>query len=395
MLPSDHASPLVCNFERLPPRHETPQERSFGWLAQAHAMAMTADRGGSAGDVGEARERMREMIDRYGCKPDRIARRSHEVSDWAHTRWDDMDIYPLRRAPFGVGARERMLYFERSAGGLFERAYGPGVEPPGDLVHVTCTGYVSPSPAQQLVARRGWGEITRVTHAYHMGCYAAFPALRLAHGLLAAGGAPGRADERVDIVHTELCSLHLDLTMHTPEQIIIQTLFADGAIRYSVRRDHEGRGGGLRVLAAREAIVADSAEAMRWVCSDFGMQMRLARDVAARIAPALVRFLYELFAAAHLDFAREKRGAVFAVHPGGPKIVDQVRDALELDEAQVAASRRVLLDHGNMSSATLPHVWMRLTRGPDSAPDGALVVSLGFGPGLTVCGAVFRRAGGD
>jgi predicted naringenin-chalcone synthase len=81
---------------------------------------------------------------------------------------------------------------------------------------------------------------------------------------------------------------------------------------------------------------------------------------------------------------------VFAVHPGGPRIIDRVRERLELTQAQVQASRDVLFAFGNMSSATLPHVWMQLANDP-CVSSGTLIVSLAFGPGLTMCGAMFRK----
>ena len=83
-------------------------------------------------------------------------------------------------------------------------------------------------------------------------------------------------------------------------------------------------------------------------------------------------------------------GALYAVHPGGPKVLDRVRAALRLDEAQIAGSRALLRRRGNMSSATLPHIWMDLVRDPTIVP-GTLVVSLAFGPGLTVSAAVMQK----
>ena len=47
---------------------------------------------------------------------------------------------------------------------------------------------------------------------------------------------------------------------------------------------------------------------------------------------------------------------------GGPKILDRVRDVLAIDETQIAHSRQVLRERGNMSSATVPHVWMEIAR---------------------------------
>ena len=86
---------------------------------------------------------------------------------------------------------------------------------------------MAPSPVQQLVAARHWGKTTEVLHAYHMGCYAAHPALRIAAGQLMAQPADLRA---VDIVHTELCSLHLDLARVDPAQKIriVEALQAHG-----------------------------------------------------------------------------------------------------------------------------------------------------------------------
>ena len=67
------------------------------------------------------------------------------------------------------------------------------------------------------------------------------------------------------------------------------------------------------------------------------------------------------------------------MHPGGPKIIDGVRDVLELADAQVRTSRDVLRAYGNMSSATLPHIWMRMLADP-RIPAGTQIPSYAFGP---------------
>jgi predicted naringenin-chalcone synthase len=62
-----------------------------------------------------------------------------------------------------------------------------------------------------------------------------------------------------------------------------------------------------------------------------------------------------------------------------------------LRPTQVAASRAVLKACGNMSSATLPHVWAGILADP-AVPSGTLITSLAFGPGLTIYGAMLRKA---
>jgi predicted naringenin-chalcone synthase len=242
------------------------------------------------------------------------------------------------------------------------------------------------------VARRGWGAQTTVTHAYHMGCYAALPALRMATGfalLRAANAGASLGEARVDIAHTELCSLHMNPLRHEPEQLVIQSLFADGCICYSVSSKVGSVDGALAVLSQAEWIVPDSAGSMAWFCSDFGMEMVLARDVPDKISASLAPFVKSLLTQAGAAEGELER-AVFALHPGGPKIVDQIAATLGLTESQIAFSRAVLREHGNMSSATLPHVWQAIAQSP-RVPNDQFVVSLAFGPGLTLSGAVLRK----
>jgi predicted naringenin-chalcone synthase len=383
--------PSLSGFSSRRPAYESEQRASLDWIAEAHA-ASAATRDGLTESARVAlRDRVRKVIDRCACGPEHIHRRGHVLAEIGSTAWDQATLYDLGRHPRGRGSGDRSRMFAEIAGAYLETEYAADTAPPRDLIHVTCTGYVSPSAAQRMVARKGWGERTRVTHAYHMGCYAAFPAIRLAAGALrtpsplSAAGTPAR----VDVVHTELCSLHFDPGTLSIEQLVVQSLFADGFIRYAVTDAPQGPS--LRVLALAEAILPDSAEAMGWVMSDFGMQMILDRNVPEHIGRALRGFILELYGRAGLDAGVHLRQSVAAVHPGGPRIIDRVREVLELDEGQVRISREILRDFGNMSSATLPHIWMRVLDDA-TVPAGTLVLSLAFGPGLTVCGGLFRKA---
>jgi predicted naringenin-chalcone synthase len=199
---------------------------------------------------------------------------------------------------------------------------------------------------------------------------------------------PSNDEARVDIVHTELCSLHLDPSNHSAEQCVVQSLFADGFIRYSLIDSSQAVG--LELLSASENILPDSAGAMGWVVGDHGMQMTLTREVPERIAAVLRPFVIDLFAKAGLRAELELSRCVAAIHPGGPKIIEQARQVLELEQRQVQTSCDVLREFGNMSSATLPHVWQRICDDPAVKP-GVLVLSLAFGPGLSICGALLRK----
>ena len=386
----------LTDFRPLKPAHFTEQGPGLEWLADAHAEAERHLAGpGEAGVAAAAAfdTRIHKVMKRVACGPERIARRGHELAEFLHRDWSEMKVYGLGpTSPHGAGTAARMEVFETLVNRIFDRAYSGDDTAPDHLVHVTCTGYVSPSGAQSLVAKRGWAEQTRVTHAYHMGCYAALPAVRQAMGQAHVLLADGQTQARVDLVHTELCTLHLDPGDHSPEQLVVQSLFADGSIRYTLRgaADESGiRGDRLRVLTVDDVIAPGTSESMTWRVGDHGMRMTLSREVPGQVGQAIHAFAARLASRVGTTLDDLRARAIFAVHPGGPKIIDQVADQLRLREDQVAHSRAVLLARGNMSSATLPHVWSDLLD-DRAVAGGQLVVTLAFGPGLTLAGGVFR-----
>jgi predicted naringenin-chalcone synthase len=376
---------LLHDFQSQRPKHHAEQGDILEWIAAAHARAeLTLQRPATDEEREILTRKLRKLVLRFGCSTDRIGTRNAYLDDFTHTDWDRMRIFRLNEFPHGLPAAERSRFYGEICGQAFDQFYGEETEPPSAIIHVTCTGYVSPSGAQRMVAQHGWGESTEVIHAYHMGCYASLPAIRLAAGLVATG------KSRVDIVHTELCTLHMDPCQHLPEQLVVQTLFADGVIRYCASRPGSPAAGpGLELVATREEIVPDTEADMSWMASDFGMQMTLSRKVPDHIRARLGGFLDRLGASADLTSAQLVEQALFAIHPGGPRIIDEIAEHLGLGPAQVQASNTILRNYGNMSSATLPHVWKSILDDETVRP-GTLIVSLAFGPGLTISGGLFR-----
>jgi alkylresorcinol/alkylpyrone synthase len=77
----------------------------------------------------------------------------------------------------------------------------------------------------------------------------------------------------------------------------------------------------------------------------------------------------------------------WAVHPGGPRILDRVGQAVDFDAGDLATCRAVLADHGNCSSATILMILEQRRARP--MVSGANVVGIGFGPGLTAAAMLF------
>jgi predicted naringenin-chalcone synthase len=379
---------LLRGFRVLLPRYHRPQEEGFAWLAAAHARS-DATASGRENAFEESCLRMERLVRRFGCSARHIGWRRSELGDFMHTDWHRMLIFNLYERPEGQSLGCRNRFFAEIANRTLERFFAGEHDPPSELLHVTCTGYASPSPIQRLIELKQWHSHTRATQIYHMGCYAAIPALRVAAGLLQT--AQNGARPRAEIVHTELCTLHFDPRDHSPEQLVVQSLFADGHVRYAMTPDHSpGDDAALRILSAHEESVPGSLDDMTWVLSESGFRMTLSPDVPAKIAAALPGFLTRLFAGAGENYETLRDRSIFAIHPGGPKIIDSIQELLCLSDAQIAFSRSVLYEHGNMSSATLPHIWARVNTDPAVRSDTP-IVSLAFGPGLTIAGALFKK----
>ncbi len=374
-------------FKVIDPKNKVAQEALLQWTVAAHQVAETYQSDIATAKLGP--ETIQTLFKRFGVKAALIGQRFTECDDIVSTEFKTNPIYQVNaKQPHGADIHTRANFFSDRAFSVFKKIYdgNQAQQKPDHLIHVTCTGYISPSAAQRIVTEKFWDKTTAITHAYHMGCYAALPAVRLAKSLV-RDECETNENFTTDIVHTEMCSLHMNPSAQTPEQMVVQTLFADGHIKYSASAEKSQDGKNLKVIVLLEKVVPDSQHDMSWIPTSWGLQMNLSRDVPDKIKSQLKLFSNELFIKAGLDVPSALK-SVFAIHPGGPKIIDSVQQCLELADHQISESRDILFQRGNMSSATLPHVWDKILE--QNYPVGTKVISFAFGPGLTLFGSVFE-----
>ncbi|MBS2026512.1 MAG: type III polyketide synthase [Deltaproteobacteria bacterium] len=339
---------------------------------------------------------VRKQVQRYGVSPEIIAQRQATVLPaFEPGKVPEHALHgifgSLREKPAGPGLDVRLARYRELVDAYLAAHYPASLAPPDDLIHVSTTGYLLPSPVQRAVAARGWSTV--VTHSYHMGCYGAFPAVRTAVGLLAAGQLGDPPKTRVDLVHAEAASLHLDPTLATPGNLVTSTLFGDGFITYSALTEAHARANGvhgLRVVAMHESLIPDSAEDMKLTPGPHQFDMHLSLRVPIKIRDGILPFVRELCRKGGRDFDAEREQFTFAIHAGGTKILQVAAEALGVDLARMEHGTRVLREHGNMASATVPYIWNDVVNDARIAP-GTPVISASFGPGLTVTGALLEK----
>jgi alkylresorcinol/alkylpyrone synthase len=247
----------------------------------------------------------------------------------------------------------------------------------GLLSVVTCTGYGTPGVDILLARELGLSDRTQRLHVGHMGCYAAVP------GLAAVADATAARDKVAIMLCLELTSLHLQPRTRDLEQIVAHALFSDAAVATAIVPDAPQ---GFEVVDVVARTDVAHAQKMRWDVTDKGFRMALSPRVPKVLEKHVAGVVEELLAPRGLTPA-DVRG--WAVHPGGPRIIDVVCEQLGLDEEELEETAAVLREHGNCSSATVLMVLDRIRRRRDLA-DGDPVIFMAFGPGLTLYAALLR-----
>jgi predicted naringenin-chalcone synthase len=272
---------------------------------------------------------------------------------------------------------ERMRFYNAFAPSLGREAMtaalaSTGLEPAGigQLTVVSCTGYTAPGLDVQLAASLGLADDAQRLLVGHMGCYAALPAMATVADYVNAHRRPAV------LLCVELTSLHIQQFTMDAGQIVSHALFGDAATALVVRPDE----GGLEIVATSAVTDPSTADHMTWTVTDHGFRMTLSPQVP-EVLGKHVRHAVERLLTRHGLTIPEVRG--WAVHPGGPRILDTVEHELGLPPEALEPSRHVLREHGNCSSATVLMVLDRLRRTTTSRPGDALV-AMAFGPGLTL-----------
>jgi predicted naringenin-chalcone synthase len=233
-----------------------------------------------------------------------------------------------------------------------------------DIVFISCTGMQAPGVEIDLINHFGLSTNIRRYNVNFMGCYAALTGLRMTKDICTT---PNRT---VLLVSVELCTLHFQHSF-IDDYLLSNSIFADGAASVLVSSDDKNAK--LKLIDFESRLIPHSKEEMSWKISPSGFLMTLSSDVPNSIKASLNK---------NLLFGRDPQTTGWAIHPGGKQIVDGIKSTLDLNEREVSASRKVLLENGNMSSATILFVLKEmLTNRPSAKKE---FIACAFGPGLTL-----------
>ncbi|WP_078592565.1 type III polyketide synthase [Evansella clarkii] len=211
-------------------------------------------------------------------------------------------------------------------------------------------------------------------------------------GLGCAGGGAGlsRAYEyclaypsaKVLVLCIELCSITFQRNDTRKSNLVGTSLFADGvacallAGDEVVKEEQLHKGPVPFITGTQSTLMPDSEDVMGWDINNEGMQVIFSRDIPSIIQdwlkPNVEKFL-------------EKQGVNFSdithfvAHPGGKKVLEAYEKALGYTSEKTDISRKVLKNHGNMSSPTVLYVLKEFMDGEIQTGDNGLMAALGPG----------------
>jgi predicted naringenin-chalcone synthase len=257
---------------------------------------------------------------------------------------------------------------------------------PGDITHVvtTCTsGWAEPGISAALIHGLGLSLDTQKQELNFNGCFCGATCLRVARDIVRAGDA-----RAVLVVAVETSSIQYDPIATDISSLVACSLFGDGAAAFILAPEGE-----WIYKATGASLVPDSLGMLKMspdLETDRSVyRMFLHREIGPRLAA----------------YFRDERGAellaevlgrcdgqppALAVHPGGPRILEAVKDVFEekgWPDGAMQPSMDTLYSTGNLGAAALLFVLARLL--PKVESDR--VATFAFGPGVTVEWALIER----
>ncbi|MCH9655928.1 MAG: type III polyketide synthase [Planctomycetes bacterium] len=366
------------SFEILGIGTTTPQHSIEQSEAAVHAESLSC----SADSTDQQRRLLPILYRRAGVK----TRHSVVLNSSTNGEIARQSFYPpaTSEIDFGPTTSHRMKEYETHASSLAisatVQALNSGNVSPSEVTHlvtVSCSGFSAPGFDILLLKELGFSAEVARTHIGFMGCHGALNGLRVAKSFT-----DNDPDACVLVCAVEICTLHQQYGW-CPDKIVANALFADGAAAVVGKQGTNPSRESWNLVASGSTLIPDSEEMMSWRIGNHGFEMTLSPQIPDLINDTLRSWLESWLA--HQGFTIEEIGS-WAIHPGGPRILNAVAEAVGFDEWQLTPSREILAEYGNMSSPTVLFILKKLQSQNAKLP----CVMLGFGPGLAIEAALIN-----
>ncbi|MGV9309123.1 type III polyketide synthase [Nonomuraea sp. NPDC003727] len=246
---------------------------------------------------------------------------------------------------------------------------------PGDvdlIMFTSVTGVAAPSVEARVAVRLGMRPDVKRIPVFGLGCVAGAAGIARLHDYLL-----GRPGDVAVLLSVELCSLTLQRGDASTASLVASSLFGDGAAAV-VACGSAREGNGPCVLATRSHLYPGTEQVMGWEVRDGGFGVVLDAGVPEVVRAHLAGDVRGFLADHGLNIGEV---AAWVCHPGGPKVLEAVAEALDLPPGALDLTWRSLAANGNLSSASVLHVLRDTLRLRPPRP-GTAGLLIAMGPGF-------------
>ncbi len=252
-----------------------------------------------------------------------------------------------------------------------------GVDPLqiGTVVTATLYSLGGPTLAHRLVDHFRMEPDTDKYHVVGVGCASAVPLMRLAGQSLHHH--PGKLS--LVVAAESMTGILMGASADDAKaKVVGSAIFGDGCAAALVS-DDRGADGPV-IVSAKVHQIAGTLDAVSLELAAGDSYLHLNRDLPDVAAAGLGELVDSFLDSVGLDRTEIDH---WMVHPGGRRIIDCVQVALSLTDEDVAVSRDVLANHGNIGTPSIFYVLNQTIeqRGPGRGERGLVVT---VGPGITI-----------
>jgi alkylresorcinol/alkylpyrone synthase len=253
---------------------------------------------------------------------------------------------------------------------------GASISDINHLIFVSSTGLSTPSIDAILFNKLKFDRHVKRTPIWGLGC---------------AGGAAGlsRALEftkaypktNVILMAVELCSLTFIKNDFSKSNIVATSLFSDGAacVLVSGSESKFASGGKIKLADSLSTIYNDSLDVMGWNVVEEGLRVVFSKDIPSIVRNCVMPNMMEIVQSNKITLKDIKH---FITHPGGIKVIKAYEESLELGNGFMDLPRKVLREHGNMSSPSVLYVLEEFLMNGEHKPEEYGLISA-LGPGFS------------
>lgn len=285
---------------------------------------------------------------------------------------DRMNLYYRHAVPLAVDVAGRAL------AGVDDAAAEIGL-----LVFVTSTGFIAPGVDVAVVKQLGLSPSVGRVVVNFMGCAAAMNGIRTAVDYVRA-----HPDKKAMVVCLELSSVNAVFDDNIND-VIIHSLFGDGCGAVVI-----GAGQVQQPLAPGKVVIRDSFSQLFDGAED-GIVLGVNHNgITCELSENLPEYIYTgvdpvVTAVLRRNGLQKSDVDLWAIHPGGPKIIEESVHSLGIPAERAASSWEVLARFGNMLSVSLIFVLEQMIQQAETAKPISTGVAFSFAPGVTLEGMIF------